>query len=161
MMRNKLIAIVILILSQVQFSRCEDCNQAILPKKVSSLIMPLLKESILEHNDMFGDGTIYLGDSNHTVKVHSIFRKLSKNKTKEADEALVALTWFYLGEDLGEQLNCVISERGPRMGQYLKKYEKCNPLLSFDFIPIKLLITPHIHSISFSRIKLGEKCEYE
>jgi hypothetical protein len=48
--------------------------------------------------------------------------RLLSNQTKQADEAVVILASFYLGEHNGEELDENILSRGPRMVPLLKQY---------------------------------------
>jgi hypothetical protein len=53
------------------------------------------------------------------------FEELAEKKGTATDEALVVLSGFYFGTQQGEELRCIVAERGKRMLPLLKKYEAC------------------------------------
>lgn len=60
-------------------------------------------------------------------RLASSLEKLFANPTKEADEAVVILMSFYLGEDNGEELDENLRHRGPRMIPILERYLREEP----------------------------------
>jgi TonB family protein len=61
-------------------------------------------------------------------ELESRLSKLYSDSSKEADEAVVTLMSFYLGEDNGEELYENVLQRGPRMIPILKHYLNEEPV---------------------------------
>jgi len=57
-------------------------------------------------------------------KVEKPVTRVIEDKSRAADEALVVLLQFYIGESTSEDLNHEITKRGRRMLPYLRKYRR-------------------------------------
>jgi hypothetical protein len=57
-------------------------------------------------------------------RLEELVGKLTTDKTPAADEALVVVTQFYIGEATSEDIDREIKKRGGRMLPYLRKYRR-------------------------------------
>jgi hypothetical protein len=77
--------------------------------------------------------------------------KVMSNKTPAADEALVVLLYFYIGESTDGDKEAEIIDRGKKMLPYLKKYQTRTPQISGrDYT--KLLLERETSQMSFREI---------
>ena len=88
-------------------------NGLIVPESVALLVRPILDAQYrgYEYERTVGD----------------FLYSLTKNESAAADEALVVLTFFYIGESQ-EETDAIIS-RGTKMLSYLEKYRNKNPII--------------------------------
>ena len=102
-------------------------NEIIVPKPVALLVQPILDEKFK-----------YLSNKEHySSRLGNLIYSLTKNKKDAADEALVVLMCYKLGESQ-EDMSEVIA-RGKKMIVYLKKYQKMNPVISNRNYPNSML----------------------
>jgi len=122
-----LITIVIMISCQESYSETKESkisqeidieNGLIVPESVALFVRPILDEQYKR---------LYSGEYKYEINMRNLLYSLIKNESKIADEALVVLTCFYIGESQ-EDSNEVIS-RGTRMLVYLEKYRNSNPII--------------------------------
>jgi len=95
-------------------------NGVIVPESVALLIRPILDA---HYNFSTGEYSYRTLENN----VSNLLYSLIKNESAVADEALVVLTCFYIGESQ-EESDEIIS-RGTRMLKYLEKYRNKNPII--------------------------------
>jgi hypothetical protein len=69
---------------------------------------------------------------------------LFQTKTKSADEALVVLMDFYIGESLGDDLLHQVTKRGKRMLPLLMKYRTARIVFPEREYPSSLLVSPEV-----------------
>ncbi len=74
---------------------------------------------------------------------------LFQTKTKTADEALVVLMNFYIGESLGDDLLHQITARGKRMLRLLLKYRDAHVIFPERKYPPSLLLAPDVKKENF------------
>jgi hypothetical protein len=108
-------------------------------------MLDLLQESIaecaeIEKPSKCMDGDLYADQRERGRKFADALHKLTKQHGSNADEALVVLMCFYIGESQ-EETDAVI-ERGKRMLPYLKKYQDRIPVIPNRQYPSSMLHNP-------------------
>lgn len=93
-------------------------NEILVSESVALLIRPILDEQYKR---------LFTGEYEYERNMSNLLYSLIENESAAADEALVALSFFYIGESQ-EDSNAIIS-RGTRMLIYLEKYRNKNPII--------------------------------
>ena len=81
------------------------------------------------------------------------------NKSLNGDLAIAYLLHVYVGEHTSERLECSALMRGERMGNLLKKYQSCLPLIGVEPLPESFSLDSSVTSDVIKRIYAGEKCK--
>ena len=104
------------------------------PVQVAALLRPILDEK-------------QKGGQHDEGQLSNLLYGLTKNKGRAADEALVVLMCFYVGESQ-EETDAVIA-RGRRMLPLLKKYQAATPRVPGRTYPDSMLKDPSAKSDAF------------
>ena len=126
------------------------------PDQVSALIRPILdlrEESLRECGEpgvpsRCTDGDTYVRENERRKKRGELIYELTKENSANADESLVVLMCFYLGESQ-EETDAVIS-RGRRMLAYLNKYRRSDPIVRNPSYPGSMLKSPTAKAEDFT-----------
>ena len=126
-------------------ARAADGQSVQVPENVAALIRPMLdlrQESVAECGEVGKpsrciDGEFYTHEMERQRKFGEALHKLTEKRGSSADEALVVLICFYVGES-EEEADAVI-RRGRRMLLYLKKYEDRVPAIPNREYPSSML----------------------
>ena len=118
------------------------------PETVATLVRPmldLLQESIVECGERgkpssCTDGERYVHERERTRKFEGAVRRLTKERGRSSDEALVVLICYNIGESQ-EETDAVI-KRGQRMLPYLQKYRDQIPIIPSRQYPDSMLHNP-------------------
>jgi hypothetical protein len=113
-------SLALLVLAAGGFLLDAQVGTVTVPPAVSKLLIPVLDayEKARTDNSPRSEqegGTLW--------KAVILAARVMDNKTPAADEALVVLEYFYIGEGAGGDNNIEIVDRGKRMLPYLKKYQ--------------------------------------
>lgn len=100
-------------------------NKIIVPQKVADLLIPIL--------DLMSEATqkqpVDESAGSTFWRSSALLGRLFDNQSPAADEALVVLFSYYLGESNGEDLLQAVTERRRRMLPILRKYQCCTVLI--------------------------------
>ena len=118
------------------------------PETVATLVRPmldLLQESVAECGERgkpsnCRDGERYVHERERMRKFEDALRRLTKERGRSADEALVVLMCYNIGESQ-EETDAVI-RRGRRMLLYLNKYRDQIPIIPSRQYPDSMLHNP-------------------
>jgi hypothetical protein len=113
------------------------------PEKTQELLKPIL--------DLRAKAESSQGEQQQSAFVQSekLIGSLFQKKSRAADEALVVLMNFYVGESLQMDLVHQVTVRGKRMLPLLLKYQKASVAFSGFKYPKSLLIADDIRKRSF------------
>lgn len=113
------------------------------PRSVESLVVPIL--------DLRAQAESSQGEAQQSAftKSEKLTGKLFQMHTRAADEALVLLMNFYVGEALQSDLVHEITKRGKRMLPLLLKYEPDAIHFSKRSYPASLLVAKDVRSDEF------------
>ena len=122
-----------------------DAKSVLVPEKVAVIVRPmldLLQESITECGGVGKciNGELYAHDRERGLKFQNALHKLTRQHGGSADEALVVLMCYYIGESQ-EETDSVI-KRGRQMLPYLKKYRDRIPIIPNREYPSSMLNSP-------------------
>lgn len=115
------------------------------PENVAVVVRPLL-DLRLESTRQCGapgtpskctDGEAYTQERTREEKFNLLLARLFAQQGPSADEGLVVLMWFYVGES-GEEIDSIIS-RGRRILPYLRKYRNSKPVIQNRAYPDSML----------------------
>lgn len=110
-------------------------GRILVPEQVGDLVRPMLdirKQSIEQCGEPGTpsrciQGDAYEHEQQRQKEFAQLLAQLTQRKETAADEALVVLMWFYVGESQ-EATDAVIA-RGRRMLTYLSKYHHARPII--------------------------------
>ena len=125
-------------------------KKIVVPQKVADLVIPILdlmSQARQEHFRDQSEGSAFWRSS-------VLLGRLFDNQGPAADEALVVLFSYYLGESNGEDLLQTVTERGRRMLPILRKYQCCTVQIPGRTYSSSILL-PHSTRISFFQEAAG------
>jgi hypothetical protein len=138
-------AVVALILvSLLSATQTSAASTIVVPRKVASLLVPildLLTVAMTKHPVDESEGSALWRSS-------ELLGHLFDDQSPAADEALVVLFNYYLGESNGEDLVQSVTTRGPRMLPILQKYRCCAVQISGRAYPNSIRL-PDLVKASF------------
>jgi hypothetical protein len=116
-------------------------HKVLVPERVANLVRPLLdlrqKSQQQQEMDCGTDADPTKCGDPGEKKFWDLFSKLVARRDATADEALVVLMCFYIGESQ-EEIDAVIG-RGHRMLKYLEKYRAATPVILGRAYPASML----------------------
>ncbi|MGH9529130.1 MAG: hypothetical protein ACRD2S_04340 [Terriglobales bacterium] len=116
--------------SAAQASTGNNHRSAVIPERVAALIRPILDQQL----------QIISGDARGEHRLNLLLHALTQRTGRDADEALVVLMCFYMGESQ-EETDAVIA-RGRKMLPLLRKYQSTNPQVPGRKYPDTLMKGP-------------------
>jgi sugar phosphate isomerase/epimerase len=130
----------------------------LVPEKVAAFVRPMLdlrKQSIAECGEVGKpsrcvDGEFYTHEMERERRFGEALHNLTEKRGSSADEALVVLMCFYVGES-DEEADAVI-KRGRRMLPYLKKYGDRIPIIPNREYPGSMLHNPEYKTEYFKGV---------
>ena len=136
------IAVAILVLTSAGASANK---QVLVPENVAALLRPILdiQQQSIQHCGALGEpspcisGKAYLEQHRRSTELNRRLQSLIGIHTLAADEALVVLNCFYIGESQ-EEADAVL-QRGGRMLPIISKYEKAIPKIPNRNYPTSML----------------------
>ena len=122
--------------------KAADAESILVPERVAVILRPmldLLQESVTECGGVGKciNGESYSHDRERGAKFQNALHRLTKQRGNDADEALVVLMCFYIGES--QQETDAVIKRGRRMLPYLKKYQDRIPIIPSREYPSSML----------------------
>jgi hypothetical protein len=137
-------------------SRKNIVGRVSVPEQVVTLVRPILdlrQESIEQCGEPGSSSKCIQGDAyereqQRQKEFADLLAQLTQRKETAADEALVVLMWFYVGESQ-EEADAVIA-RGPKMLAYLAKYRHARPKISTRAYPNSIFKNPTLRSADFT-----------
>ena len=146
-MRWCAIAFIVSLLCSLPVSAA-DAETILVPEKVAAFIRPMLdlrQQSIAECGEVGKpsrciDGEFYTHEMDRQRRFGEALHKLSKERGSSADEALVVLMCYYIGES--QERTDEVIRRGRRMIPYLKKYQHRIPVIPSREYPSSMLHDP-------------------
>ena len=138
----------------------QDCNEVKLSRKALAIIKPLMELRIKQNTDQFTEDGRWIGESQHTPKVHEQFYAVLENKSPEGDEALVYLLNVYMGSHPGEELVCEATNRGKKLLPLIHKYQRCMPQIGLEPLPKFIQGSGFLPKFAIEGINNGEACVY-
>jgi len=137
-------------------AQTQHTTDQVLPKGSADLLVPILDlryESIREcgigKEFRCTSGPAGDRDTARWKKVEELVAGLIKNKSSSADEAVVVLLQYYVGESEGPDLITNVTTRGRRVLPYLLKYRDNIPSIPGRSYPASMLTDQDIRQEEF------------
>lgn len=107
------------LISTTSFGQAKDARTIHVPRTASALVIPILDamDEAIQHQP------IEESEGSPFWRASTLLGRLFANHTRPADEALVVLFSYYLGESNGEDLIAETVNRGRRMLPFLRRYQ--------------------------------------
>jgi len=153
-----------------------ECSHIYLQGKVKNILIPILKERILEYKMNYDSTGEYIPidydskdtnliNSRRNMKLDSLFGNTLETRNKYTNEIMAILLGIYFGEHPLEEIECEIVNRGSKMIPYLLKYkDKCISKVNEITIPDNIILKEDIqrhYDECIKEIKEKQKCEQE
>jgi hypothetical protein len=87
---------------------CADCIHISLQGNQKNIIIPILKERIIQFNETIDSNGNQIENSKEYSKLDSMFYKVLETKIKNTNEVLAILLGIYFGEHPLEEIECEI-----------------------------------------------------